>query len=196
MNHNLILCVKSDMMERMNKVQKNIKLEEIINSGSYMDIKDCADNGYIPLTVGVTIRDLETNKVLVKRDGDIKRTFIYLENINPLIHKGYDLIMYLSSVGVTSLLKDKNQMINFSCVMAKSVFDVNGLLWMKHNEEPNCILLNPMVMTTIFVDSKELSKYLIPHWKFENIADIKLEKGFIKCIIDDLIEMKGASKDE
>ena len=147
----------------------------------------------MPLTLGITIRDKTTNRVLVKRveKDNIKRTFIYLNDITPVPHVGYDLIMFLSSVGVTGLIKNKdNMMVAFSAVMSESVFDVNGLLWMERNTEPNCILLDPMIMTTIYVNADNFSKYLVEDWKFERISEVKEESGFIKCIIDDLVEIK------
>lgn len=196
-----VLCIKADLLERKNEVQKKIQLESLMESCKYLPLNAeeiPIGDGYVPLTFGVTIRDLKTNKVLVKRnlENNIKRTFIYMEKIQPVIHVGYDLVMYLTSVGVTSLLKDKGNMINFSSVMATSVFDVNGLLWLEHNTESNCILLDPMVMTTVYVDHKALSPLILDNWKFEDIADIKKEDGFIQCILDDLIEIKGGEDNE
>ena len=187
-----ILCVKSSMITRKNEVQKKIKLENIINSCKYFPAGSVGE-GYVPLTLGITIRDKTTNRVLVKRveKDNIKRTFIYLNDITPVPHVGYDLIMFLSSVGVTGLIKNKdNMMVAFSSVMSESVFDVNGLLWMERNTEPNCILLDPMVMTTIYVNADNFSKYIVDDWKFERISEVKEESGFIKCIIDDLVEIK------
>ena len=186
-----ILCVKSSMITRKNEVQKKIKLEDIIHSCKYFPHGSVGE-GYVPLTLGITIRDKTTNRVLVKRveKDNIKRTFIYLKDITPVPHVGYDLIMFLSSVGVTGLIKNKDNMIAFSAVMSESVFDVNGLLWMEHNTESNCILLDPMVMTTIYVNADNFSKYIVEDWKFERISEVKEESGFIKCITDDLVEIK------
>ena len=86
-------------------------------------------------------------------------------------------------------------MIAFSAVMSESVFDVNGLLWMEHNTESNCILLDPMVMTTIYVNADNFSKYIVDDWKFEHISEIKEESGFIKCIMDDLVEIKEGNNE-
>ena len=169
-----------------------IKLENIINSCKYFPDGSVGE-GYVPLTLGITIRDKTTNRVLVKRveKDNIKRTFIYLNDITPIPHVGYDLIMFLSSVGVTGLIKNKdNMMVAFSSVMSESVFDVNGLLWMECNTEPNCILLDPMVMTTIYVNADNFSKYIVEDWKFARISEVKEESGFIKCITDDLVEIK------
>ena len=191
-----ILCVKSSMITRKNEVQKKIKLEDIIHSCKYFPHGGVGE-GYVPLTLGITIRDKTTNRVLVKRveKDNIKRTFIYLKDITPVPHVGYDLIMFLSSVGVTGLLKNKDNMVAFSAVMSESVFDVNGLLWMEHNTESNCILLDPMVMTTIYVNADNFSKYIVDDWKFEHISEIKEESGFIKCIMDDLVEIKEGNNE-
>ena len=91
-----ILCVKSSMITRKNEVQKKIKLEDIIHSCKYFPAGSVGE-GYVPLTLGITIRDKTTNRVLVKRveKDNIKRTFIYLNDITPVPHVGYDLIMFL-----------------------------------------------------------------------------------------------------
>ena len=47
-----------------------------------------------------------------------------------------------------------------------------------------------MVMTTIYVNADNFSKYIVDDWKFERISEVKEESGFIKCIIDDLVEIK------
>ena len=192
-----ILCAKVDTIERKDRVQKKLNLERIIDCCKYFP-DNWASEGYVPLTFGITVRDLHTNKVLVKRvkEDNVKRTFIFLKDIKPVQHTGYDLVMYLSSIGVTGLLKNRDLIAGFSRVMSESVFDVNGLLWLEHNTEPNCILLDPMVMSTIYVDSNKFIGYISNEWKFENICDIKKEDGFIKCLIDDLVEIKEENNNE
>lgn len=181
-----ILCIPAKALERKNKVQKDVLIEQCMKDCCYCD-PEKIPAGLVPLNIGVTIRDLDSNEVLVKDTEEVKRTFIYLTNINPTIHRGYDLIMFMSSVGVMNITQhNKGQLAE---VMMKSIFDVGGVVWLEHNEEPSCVILDPMVMAVIYVHKDEFQQFLSgSEWSFKPIEEVREQSGHIKCIIDDLID--------
>jgi len=115
---------------------------------------------------------------------------VNLTKIQPFVHKGYDLIMYLCSIGV---MQSVDYQLGFDDLMMKhSQFQPIGL----YNSDP--ALINPIVYSHIIISDegiKELHKYLKPDRSLVKISDINFH-GNLKALIDTLIEVKEEENNE
>lgn len=184
------LLINSSKLERKNVIQKKVKISELMEDCVFFPDNEVKD-WYVPLSFAVTVRDKSSNRVLVKEDDGICRTFIYIKEVRPIEFTGYDLVMFMSSVGIVNILKTTSNgnepSFEFKACMSRSVFDVSGLMWLEKNEEKDCLIFNPMIMTTVFVDADEFKEFVIDEWKFIPIEEAKEKGGQIKCILDDLV---------
>ena len=103
----MILCVDTKALKTSAEVQTNVKLEDIINNHTkyYDSVEEALKDNYVPLDFSVSIRTLYSNLVVEidakTEDGnDKKMYYTNMSQVQQFIHKGYDLIMYLTSIGV------------------------------------------------------------------------------------------------
>ena len=185
----MILCIDTKHLKTSPEVQKDFNLEDLIlNHTKYYDSSEEAlKDQYAPLDFSVSVRSMYSNLVLEIDKGEEKRYYTNLTDVEQFIHKGYDLIMYLSSIGVLSSV---NYSLGFDEIMVKhSQFSPIGLY------NPDASLINPIIYTHIILSdegAEELKKYLKEGRQLVPISEIKSE-GNIKAVLDTLIEVKEKS---
>lgn len=193
----MILCVDTKALKTSAEVQTNVKLEDIINNHTkyYDSVEEALKDNYVPLDFSVSIRTLYSNLVVEidakTEDGnDKKMYYTNMSQVQQFIHKGYDLIMYLTSIGV---MMNVNYSLGFDEVMLEhSQFVPIGL----YNPDPTVI--NPIIYSHILISdvgAKEFDKYLKKGRRFLPISDMKKE-GNLYALLDTLIITKEEDIDE
>lgn len=193
----MILCVDSKALKTSAEVQTNVKLEDIINNHTkyYDSVEEALKDNYVPLDFSVSIRTLYSNLVVEidakTEDGnDKKMYYTNMSQVQQFIHKGYDLIMYLTSIGV---MMNVNYSLGFDEVMLEhSQFVPIGL----YNPDPT--IINPIIYSHILISdvgAKEFDKYLKKGRRFLPISDMKKE-GNLYALLDTLIITKEENIDE
>lgn len=193
----MILCVDTKALKTSAEVQTNVKLEDIINNHTkyYDSVEEALKDNYVPLDFSVSIRTLYSNLVVEidakTEDGnDKKMYYTNMSQVQQFIHKGYDLIMYLTSIGV---MMNVNYSLGFDEVMLEhSQFVPIGL----YNPDPTVI--NPIIYSHILISdvgAKEFDKYLKKGRRFLPISDMKKE-GNLYALLDTLIVTKEENIDE
>ena len=193
----MILCVDTKALKTSAEVQTNVKLEDIINNHTkyYDSVEEALKDNYVPLDFSVSIRTLYSNLVVEidakTEDGnDKKMYYTNMSQVQQFIHKGYDLIMYLTSIGV---MMNVNYSIGFDEVLLEhSQFVPIGL----YNPDPTVI--NPIIYSHILISdvgAKEFDKYLKKGRRFLPISDMKKE-GNLYALLDTLIITKEENIDE
>lgn len=188
----MILCIDTKALKTSDEVQKDINLEDImLNHTKYYDSKEEALNDlYVPLDFSVSVRSLYTNLVLQIDKGEEKRYYTNLAEIPEFIHKGYDLVMYLTSIGLMHSIDFKQ---GFDELMTKhSQFMAIGL----YNPDP--AIINPIVYSHVLmsdVGAEELPAYLKEGRSLVPISDID-PRGNLKALLDTIIEVKEEQNNE
>lgn len=193
----MILCVDTKALKTSAEVQTNVKLEDIINNHTkyYDSVEEALKDNYVPLDFSVSIRTLYSNLVVEidakTEDGnDKKMYYTNMSQVQQFIHKGYDLIMYLTSIGV---MMNVNYSLGFDELMLEhSQFVPIGL----YNPDPTVI--NPIIYSHILISdvgAKEFDKYLKKGRRFLPISDMKKE-GNLYALLDTLIITKEENIDE
>lgn len=189
----MILCVDAKALKTSKEVQKAVNLEEIINDHTkyYESVEEALKDNFVPLDFCVSIRSMYDNSVVqtTKEDG-VKIPYTNVTNIQPLPHKGYDLIMFVASTCVLSNINYKD---GFDELMFKhSQFVPMGL----YNIDPR--VLNPVIYTHIIMSDegmKELAQYLKEGREIVNISDLQKE-GSLYAFLNTLVEVKEVKEDE
>lgn len=185
----MILCIDSSKLKTSQQVQKDVDLEDLINNHTkyYNSVEEALKDKYVPLDFSVSVRSLYSNLVLENDKGDRTLYYTNLTNIQPFVHKGYDLIMYLASIGVMNSVNYKS---GFDDLMTRhSQFMPIGL----YNPEP--FILNPIIYSHVLISdegAKELPKYLKVGSRLVDINTMMNNKeGNISAMLDTLfIEAK------
>ena len=189
----MILCVDAKALETSVEVQKAVDLEKIMNDHTkyYNSVEEALKDNFVPLDFCVSIRSIYSNLVVqtTKEDGS-RLYYTNITNVQPLPHKGYDLIMYLASICVLSNIKYAD---GFDDLMFRhSQFMPMGIF------NPNPIILNPIIYIHIIVSDEgmeELTKYLKDDREIVNISDIKKD-GNLPTFLDTLIVVKKKEEEE
>lgn len=186
-----MLCVNYDLLKTSPNVQKDVNLAEILVSHTkdYPDVETALKEHYAPLNVCMSLRTVYTNQIMQTQlhEGSF-RYYVNVTDIQPCIHKGYDLIMFLSSVALMKCMKD-TYTDTLGNIMLQSEFSPIGL----YNPDP--VLVNPMVYSHIILADK-MADSLSEQFK-ETVKFIPLEQvrhnhvGNIKALIDTFVEVKG-----
>lgn len=188
----MILCVDATALKTSTDVQKDVNLEDILNNHTkyYDTVEEALEDKYVPLDFSVTVRSIYSNLVLQIDGGEQKRYYTNLTNIQPFVHKGYDLIMYLTSIG---LMHSVDYKLGFDELMMKhSQFVPMGLY------NPDTLLLNPIIYSHVLISDegiKELPNYLKEDRELVPISEIK-DLGNIPALLRTLIEVKEETQDE
>ena len=184
------LCVDKRYIKKSDKVQSDIDLAELMEHTIYEDPESRSDlKDYVPLDFCVSIRSMYSNLVVeTTTETGNKICYTNLKDIREFIHKGYDLVMYLSSLAV------------LHCVDYKSGFDK---LMFSHSQiqpiglyNPDPDLINPILYTHIILSdegAEEFKSYLKDNCKMIPIKDI--QQGSLKALVDTLIIVKEENKD-
>lgn len=183
----MILCVDRSALKESPEVQRDIDIEDILNNYTkFFDSAEDADTeNYAPLNFSVCIRSTYTNLVLEK-DEAVDGTKKYYTNLvveQPFNHKGYDLLMFLTSIGVMNNifyeLGFDDLMMNHSQFQPIGLFNLGDIL-------------DPVIITHVILSdegAEEFSKFLMPDRRFVSISDMNTT-GNLRALTDTLIEIK------
>lgn len=189
----LVLCVKKSDMEMSVDLQKD-NLVDVLTGAKYFEEKEIPED-YVPLDFAITIRSTYTNKVVLctHSDSNSERCFFNLTKIPYVIHKGFDLVMFISSIAVMKMC-DQTKAPLVANVMMKSKFDIIGLL----NLDPE--VFNPIVYSHVILedDTVEVFESLLAEgFRIVPISDLPEHENF-RAFKESLILCKneGGTKDE
>lgn len=190
----MILCVDTTVLAMKREVQKDVDLVDLLNNHTqYFETKEQAlEEGYVPLDFSVSLRSMYTNKVLQRQTESGVRYYVNMSQVERFIHKGEDLIMYLSSLGLLQCLDYKA---GFDELMFQHTqIQIQGL----YNPDP--AMINPIIYSHVIISDvgvKQLENYLK---EGVSIVDIKTMKehseGNIPAMLETIIEVKEEQKDE
>ena len=190
----MILCIDTRALKTSPDVQRDVNLEDLINNHTkyYDSVEDAVKDHYVPLDFSVTVRSMYSNLVLQIDKGEQKRYYTNLTNVQPFVHKGYDLIMYLTSIG---LMHSVDYQLGFDELMMKhSQFQPIGLY------NPDSAVINPIIYTHVILSdegAEQLPKYLKSDRGLVHISDMnEFKQGNITAMLDTIIEVKEETKDE
>ena len=189
----MILCVDIKALKTSNEVQKDVNLEDLLANHTeyYTNTEEALKDNFVPLDFCVSVRSMYSNLVLQNDKDEEKRYYTNLTSIQPFVHNGYDLIMFLASLGLMYSVEYK---LGFDKLMTEhSQFSPIGL----YNPDPTVI--NPIIYSHIILSdkgAKELPHYLKDGARFVPISVMnENNKGNIKALLDTIIEVKE-KKDE
>ena len=175
------------MLSISNAVQKDIQLGGLLDNGTkhFNSIEDALNEGYVPLNFSVVLRSSHSNKVL--RSKTEEGLYLYYTNIldaGLLIHRGYDLLMYLSSIGV---LMNVNYTPEVDNIMLKcSQFQPIGLCY---DGIIDPIILSNVILTDEGIDL--LEPFLKEGREVVSLDVMKNENGGnIQALLNEIKEVK------
>lgn len=190
----MILCIDTRALKTSPDVQKDVNLEDLMlkHTKYYDTAEDALKDKYVPLDFSVSVRSLYSNLVLQIDAGEQKRYYTNLTNVQQFVHKGYDLIMYLTSIG---LMHSVDYRLGFDELMMKhSQFMPIGLY------NPDSAILNPIMYSHVIVSdegAEQLPQYLKSDRGLVHISTMnECRAGNIPALLDTIIEVKEDSKDE
>lgn len=185
----MILCVDTRKLNTAPYVQKDVKLEDIVlNHTKYYDTAEEAEKDlYVPLDFSVSVRTVCTNLALQIKEKDKYLYYINHTNVDRFIHKGYDLIMYLSAIGLLSYV---DYSYAFDEMMLKySTLQPIGLY------NPDAGFINPIVYSHVIIADEAvdtLKTFLKPEVELVSLDTMRQRKeGNLTALIDTLIDVKG-----
>lgn len=187
----MILCVDSDKLTMSHVVQKDVSLPDILNKHTkyYDTVEDAEKDFYVPMDFSVSVRTVHTNKVVQFLDKGKPQYYVNQTRVGLFVHKGADLIMYLSAIGLMTLIDYRK---SFDVFMAKhSVYQMIGL----YNPDPGFI--NPIIYSHIIIGDEaedELQTYFKPGVSLIPITDMTRE-GSLSALLDTLILVKGGNNE-
>ena len=183
----MILCVDSTSIKEDMKVQSKVKIEDILlNHTKYYDSEEEAvKDKYVPLDFCTSVRSIYSNEVLQIKEKSGFKYYVNYTNVDRFIHKGLDLVMYLSALG---LLQCINYTRAFDELMVKSsTIQPVGLY------NPNSGFINPIIYSHVLIEDSgvEVFKtFLKEGCEFVPISDMNSE-GNITALLDKLLIVKG-----
>lgn len=173
------------------RVQKNIDLEDIVNNhASYNGVPY---KNPVPLMFSVSIRSLYDNTVVELEREDKSLYYLTIADVPKVIHKGYDLIMYLGSLCMQNCINkraDGYSLPKFNDIMLKcSQFMPMGLYASQY--------FDPIIYSHILI-SDDGMRELIPMFN----SDIKVvpiqsmkRQGNLRPLLDTLLVVKPKSEE-
>lgn len=192
----MILCVDIKALKTSEKVQKDIDLVELLEEHTkyYDSVEEAFKDDFAPLDFCITTRSMYSNLVMqIEEDGKPKY-YKNLSEIQPFVHSGYDLIMYLSSI---ALMHSIDYKLGFDELMCKhSQFQLMGI----YNPEPN--IINPIIYSHIILSdegAEEMKDYLKSNVEFVLINDMNKNRELgcnLPALLDTVIEVEEENKNE
>ena len=188
--HKVCMYVEMNALKVSNSVQRDIDLEDILlnHTKFYDDEQVALKDGYVPLNFATTVRTVFSNRVVGTKNLEKGHRhnypiyYINLGNIEMFPHKGLDLVMYLTSVALFSIVEYKK---GFDDLMLHSEFQSIGLY------NPNPSICNPIIYSHVYIDDsweKDFEKYMNERSAWYDIADVKEHYPLnLKALIDTLI---------
>lgn len=188
----MFLCIDSSVLKTSPEVQRDVRLEEIMNNHTkyYNTEEEALKDNFVPLDFSVSIRSMYSNRVVEVDKGGQFRYYTNLTKVIPCVHSGYDLIMFLTSIGV---MHNVDYALGFDDIMMNhSQFMPIGI----YNPDPSVI--NPIIYCHVILSDEgavKIEKFLKGDRRMINIEYIN-DRGNIKALLDTLIEVKEEIKDE
>lgn len=183
-----MLCIDNKAIKSSLTIQKDIDLDSLLRKSTdyFCSREEAYEKGYSPLTFATSIRSIYSNLVLRKEVSEEEVLYYtVLGNVQPYIHKGADLIMYLTSLSVVSCF---NYTPAFDLLMAKSTFSLMGF----YNPEPLCI--DPIVYSHVILSDniiEDISYMLKPEYSFVPISEIgSIPTNCMTALTDTLINVR------
>ena len=168
-------------------IRKDVKIGELLtlNEKDFKTTEEAYMQNYVPVDFCTSIRSIYDNTVIQIQDEHKFRWYYQnMVGIPVCIHKGYDLVMYVSSLAMLSII---DYWTGFEELMARhSQFQCIGL----YNPSPDFV--NPIIYSHIILSDigmRELEPHLSAGNSVVKIKDIK-PLGNINHFIDTLIEVK------
>lgn len=184
----MILCVDTHALNTSHHVQKDVDLEDILlhHTKYYDSVEEAEKDFYVPLDFSVSVRTVYTNEVLQISGEKNPLYYVNHTNVGLFSHKGLDLIMYLSAIGLMSYV---NYSYAFDDTMLKhSVHQPIGL----YNPDPGFI--NPIVYSHIIIEDCALDTFktfLKPGVEFVSLDTMRTRTdGNLISLLDTLITVK------
>lgn len=189
-----ILCIDTEQIGRDTALQKSIKLEDVLlNHTDYFSSKKLDDEAFKrskwkPLKFATTVRSIGTNKVLCCDIKDENRTVFYhtFGSVDKFIHKGYDLVMFLSSMSIMNILSEKADKTKLNDVMFNgSIFKCMGIFY-------NAEIVDPIIYSIVYIQDNYFDDFfrgdvLKDDWRVEDISVMKEDThGNIKALVDEI----------
>ena len=188
----MILCVDMTALKEDPEVQRDVDLEDILNNHTkFFDDEETAyKEKYAPLKFCISIRSTYSNKVLEKEDTifDSKEYYTTIKVTQPFNHKGYDLLMFITSIGIMSNIFYGA---GFDDLMFNhSQFQPIGILNLGASPLVDPIILTHVILTDDAVE--EFTKYLMPSRQFVPISEMDVLHN---PLANTLIEIKEEEND-
>lgn len=182
----MIFCINRNKIKVDPKeVQRNVDLEYLLSEECikyFNKVDEAYANGFIPLSFAVSVRSITDNRVIETESEGNKIYYTNLANLNEhmtSVHKGHDLVMYLTSIG---MLYNIDFALEVDEIMLKhSQFQAIGLF--------NSDVIYPIIYSHILMSDEGmnlLEPYLKSDRKIVKIRDMQ-KKGNIPALIDTLI---------
>lgn len=97
-----MLCVEVKALPQSYEVNRQIDLEGILlnHTQHFDDMEGAYQKGYVPLDMCTSIRSMYDNTVLSRRVGDQTLYYVNMTNVEDSLHKGIDLLMFMSGAAV------------------------------------------------------------------------------------------------
>ena len=191
----MILCIDKNSIRTSHKVQKDIKLEELLlHHTKYFDSEESAlKEEYVPLHFCTSVRSMYDNKVLQNTTKlGTKLYYMNITDIEELPHRGYDLVMYLSSVALMKQFNLDSQTAQ-RILFQQSQFTPMGLF----NISPD--IIHPMVYSHVILTddgARMLESFLKENARFVTIDYMRNNHdGNVDALLDTLVEVKKEVKD-
>lgn len=193
-----ILCVKkSDLVKAPNLQKDNDTINKVFTGMTYIEETEIPED-YVPLDIAITIRSAYTNKVVLctHDDSTKERCFLNTTKIPEVIHRGYDLIMFISSIAVMKMC-DQTRANEVGSVMMHSKFDFLGMLNLDHD------IVNPILYSHVILEDCTVEAFeplLSTGFRMIPISELP-EHGNFKAFKESLIicnitAVEGGKKDE
>ena len=185
----MLLCVEKQALKSDDfNIQKDVNLQEILLSHTkfYPTTEEAYKDDFVPLDFCVCVRSVYSNKVLAfnKENGD-KIYYQNMSGVPPVVHKGYDLVMYMTSIGMMHYVNYSKGfdefMLNFSDFICLGLFNSSS------------DYINPIVVSHVVIKDEGLEllePFLKPEVSIEDIASMK-PKGNLKPLLDSLVLLEG-----
>ena len=181
----MIACLKKDLLKRSLWVQKDIKLDEIMDELQYFNTREEAyKEDCVPVCFATTLRTAYTNLV-VEHDTDSGIKNYVSVNLNQVLpHKGYDLVTFMSSLAVAKIIdctKQENHKLMFN-----SQFMPIGI----YNPDPG--ICDPVIYCHVIIsddNAESLSKSLLPGNRLVPITRMTTE-GNLRPLLNEIILVK------
>lgn len=188
----MILCVDTRVLKTSPHVQKDVNLEDILlnHTKYYPSAEEAEKDLYVPLSFSTSVRTVYTNEVLQIKEDNKYLYYVNHTNVDQFVHKGYDLIMYLSAIGLLSYVEYSYA---FDDTMLKhSTMQPIGLY------NPDHGFINPIVYSHIIIEDSAVDTFktfLKPDVELVSFDTMNSRKeGNLVALLDTLITVKKGDK--